>query len=317
MDIRTEVKRLLITISRQTGSMGREIADVLAQKLELPVITRDFVMREWLPEVANKHELHMLEESPQFFLNPSSEGISFAEFLESKLKACIEEQPAIIFGLGAQIIFAEYKNALHIKIIASQEVRTQRIMQLHCLEKKDAERFLELTDRKHRRYISTLYGKDWADPLLYHLVLNTDHLNIEEGASLLQFVAEHRQGAALSPVEAAKTGEVDAVVFKHPSEEEFARILDMHNIDWVYEPRTFPIKWDTEGNITLAFTPDFYLPRFDTYIELTTMDQKYVSEKKKKVQLLRKLYPGTNISIVFKNDFYSLVKRFGLREGSE
>ncbi|NLB19033.1 MAG: cytidylate kinase-like family protein, partial [Syntrophomonadaceae bacterium] len=79
-------------------------------------------------------------------------------------------------------------------------------------------------------------------------------------------------------------------------------------------PRTFPIKWDSEGNVIQAFSPDFYLPKFDTYIELTTMNQKYVSEKKKKVKLLRKLYPGTNVNIVYKNDFYSLLKRFGLQE---
>ncbi len=83
----------------------------------------------------------------------------------------------------------------------------------------------------------------------------------------------------------------------------------MHHIQWEYEPRTFPVQWDTEGNVTQAFAPDFYLPRFDTYIELTTMDQKYVSQKKKKVRMLQKLYPDININIVFKNDFYHLAER--------
>lgn len=308
---------MVITISRQTGSMGKEIADALAHRLNVPVITRDFVMSHWLPEVASKHELHMLEESPAFFLKLSSQGNSFAEYLENRLKDYLLEQPAIVFGLGAQIIFAQDPAALHIKIIASQEVRVRRIMQVHSLEKKDAERFLELTDRKHKKYISTLYGRDWSDPLLYHIVLNTDFLSVEKGASLLHFMAENMLNGAPSPSDSSEKEEIKPVVFKHPSEEEFAQILDMHNIEWNYEPRTFPIKWDTEGNITLAFTPDFYLPKFDTYIELTTMDQKYVSEKKKKVQLLRKLYPGTSINIVFKNDFYSLVKRFGLREGTD
>lgn len=91
----------------------------------------------------------------------------------------------------------------------------------------------------------------------------------------------------------------------------------MYDLNWQYEPRTFPIKWDAEGNITQAFSPDFYLPRFDTYIELTTMNQKYTSEKKHKVALLKSLYPGTNINIVFKNDFHTLIKRFGLRGGSD
>ncbi|MGE5397604.1 MAG: cytidylate kinase family protein [Chitinophagales bacterium] len=304
---------MIITVSRQTGSLGKEITELLAEKLEMPIITRDMVMSQWFPDIANKHELHMLSESPGFFLTTSSQGITFAEYLENRLRNYVAERPAIIFGLGSQIIFANDPHALHVKIIASPEVRIQRIMKTHSLEKADAIRFLDLTDRKHKRYIGTIYNKDWADPILYHVTLNTDFLGIEEGASLLHFMALNRQTPQLdseSPDEPKKP-----VVFKHPSEEEFAQILDMHDIEWEYEPRTFPIEWDAEGNITLAFTPDFYLTRFNAYIELTTMDQKYVAEKKKKVALLRKLYPGTNVNIVFKNDFHNLVERFRLREG--
>ncbi|MGI5879130.1 MAG: cytidylate kinase family protein [Syntrophomonadaceae bacterium] len=305
---------MLITISRQTGSQGKEITELLAQKLNLPIITRDLVMSRWMPEIANQHELHMLTQSAGFFLSDSSQGITFADFLENKLKELVYQQSVIIFGLGAQIIFDDYTGALHVKIMASQEIRINRIMQTHCLEKKDAERFLDLTDRKHRRYISTIYGKDWSDPSLYHITLNTDNLSIDEAVSVLYYMAQNRQSLPSSQVDTLEKPTEKSVVFKHPSEEEFAAILDMHNIEWQYEPRTFPIEWDTEGNITQAFAPDFYLPRFDTYIELTTMDQRYVSQKKKKVQKLKKLYPGTNINIVFKKDFYSLAKRFGLGE---
>lgn len=308
---------MLITVSRQTGSLGKEITELLAQKLNQPVITRDLVMSQWFPSVASPHEIHMLTESPGFFLTTSSQGLTFAEHLENKLKRFLADQPCIIFGLGAQIIFADQPDVLHVKIMASPEVRTRRIMENHNLEEKDAARFLELTDRKHKRYIATLYGKDWSDPLLYHIILNTDSLTVDEGASLICYMAQNRQTLALPIVQPSDQKEAKPVIFKHPSEEEFAKILDMHNIKWEYEPRTFPIKWDTEGNVTMAFSPDFYLPRFDTYIELTTMNQKYVAEKKKKVQLLRKLYPGININIVFKNDFYGLVKRFGLLKGAE
>jgi len=308
---------LFFTFSRQTGSRGKEIAVVLAQKLSLPIISRDLVMKEWFPEIAGKHELHMLTESPGFYLTPSAQGPTYAQYLENRLKSYIAEQPAIIYGLGAQIIFADHPGALHVKIMASPEVRTARIMQTHNLGPKDAERFLEITDRKHKRYISTIYGQDWSNPLLYHITLNTDFLSIEECAALLDFHAKNRQIAAAPAEQHLPSKEKKIPVFKHPSEEEFARILDMYELDWEYEPRTFPIKWDAEGNITLAFSPDFYLPRFDTYIELTTMNQKYVAEKKKKVELLKKLYPGTNINIVYKNDFHALINRFGLREEAE
>ncbi len=101
------------------------------------------------------------------------------------------------------------------------------------------------------------------------------------------------------------------VKFKHPAEEEFANILNMYAIEWEYEPKTFPVQWDAEGNVTMAFSPDFYLTKFDTYIEITTMEQKYVTTKNKKVKRLRELYPGINITIVYKKDFQTLLNRFG------
>jgi len=304
-----------MTVSRQTGSLGYQITQQLSKQLGLEVITHNFVMKEWLPEVAGKHELHMLTESPGFYLNISESGISFADYIRKRLEEVVANQSVIILGLGSQLIFANHPNALHVRVIASDAIRMSRVMETHRLEKHDAERFLELSDRKHRRYIHTIYGKDWSDPELYHITLNTDNMGIKEAVSLLVCMAEVKKTALASPVDRVDPEETkQPPSFRHASEEEFSKILDMYNIAWDYEPRTFPIEWDAEGNITKAFTPDFYLPRFDTYIEITTMDQKYVTEKNRKVRRLRELYPGTNIRIVFKNDFYSLLKRFGLRE---
>ena len=302
---------MIITISRQTGSLGQEITELLAQKLDLPIITRNIIMDKWMAQVASKHELHMLKESPKYFLVNSQEGITFAKHIEKILLEIAAEQSVIISGLGAQIIFANHPEAINIKIMASTEVRINRIIKSHSLAIKDAKRFLDLTDRKHKRYISTVYNFDSDDPSLYHLTINTNSLGIEEAADIIAFAVESRKNKPI--VEGVDDDVITPpIVFMHPSEEEFASILDMHNIEWEYEPRTFPMEWDVEGNITQAFSPDFYLPRFDTYIELTTMDQRYVSAKKKKVQKLKKLYPGININIVYKKDFYTLAKRFGL-----
>ena len=84
----------------------------------------------------------------------------------------------------------------------------------------------------------------------------------------------------------------------------------MYHIDWIYEPHPFPIEWDAEGNVTQAFSPDFFLPRFKTYLELTTMNQKYVTEKNKKARRLKELYPDIQVRIVYKIDFESLIERF-------
>ncbi|MCI0489292.1 MAG: hypothetical protein L0229_22085 [Blastocatellia bacterium] len=100
------------------------------------------------------------------------------------------------------------------------------------------------------------------------------------------------------------------VHFAHDSEEEFARILDFYHIAWQYEARTFAIEWDGEGNVTKSFTPDFYLPDHDLYIEITTLKQSLVTKKNRKVRLLKELYPEVNVKILYASDYQKLVEKF-------
>ncbi len=106
--------------------------------------------------------------------------------------------------------------------------------------------------------------------------------------------------------------EGDTIEFAHPSERVAAEILDFYHIAWEYEPTTFPIEWDGEGNVIASFTPDFYLTDFDLYIELTTMSQKLVTKKNRKVRRLKELYPDVNIKIFYQKDFRRLLARFGV-----
>jgi hypoxanthine phosphoribosyltransferase len=104
------------------------------------------------------------------------------------------------------------------------------------------------------------------------------------------------------------------VIFSHPSEEEFARILDFYQIPWEYEPRTFALAWDSDGRVTEAFTPDFYLPEQDLYIELTTMEQRLITRKHRKLRRLRELYPEINIKMLNRHSFKQLMLKYGLAE---
>lgn len=104
------------------------------------------------------------------------------------------------------------------------------------------------------------------------------------------------------------------VTFAHPSEAEFARILDFYQVAWEYEPRTFALRWDEQGNVIEAFSPDFYLPEQDLYIELTTMEQRFITRKHRKLRQLRKLYPDVNIKLLNRADFKGLLVKYGLDE---
>jgi bifunctional protein TilS/HprT len=98
--------------------------------------------------------------------------------------------------------------------------------------------------------------------------------------------------------------------FAHPSEEDFAKLLDFYCIEWLYEPRSFPLKWEG-GKIAEMFTPDFYLPELDLYVELTTLKQNLLTEKNRKLRQLRELYPEVNIRLLNKNDFLKLLAKYG------
>ena len=100
--------------------------------------------------------------------------------------------------------------------------------------------------------------------------------------------------------------------FAHPSEEEFARILDFYHIEWEYESRSFPLRWDGD-RVTEMFTPDFYLPGLDLYVELTTMKQSLVTRKNRKLRELRALYPDVNIRLLYRKDYHSLLAKYGYR----
>ena len=97
------------------------------------------------------------------------------------------------------------------------------------------------------------------------------------------------------------------VAFGHPSEQIFANLLDFYRIEWEYEPRSFPLQWDKDGKVIEAFTPDFYLPEIDLYVELTTMKQALVTKKNRKIKLLRAIYPHVNIQIFYQKDLQDLV----------
>jgi hypothetical protein len=109
----------------------------------------------------------------------------------------------------------------------------------------------------------------------------------------------------------------DRVEFAHNSERQFARLLDFYQIDWEYEPRSFVIEWDRHGEPSQAFTPDFYLPQYNLYIEITTLSQKLVTKKNRKVRRIRELYPDVKCKIFYQRDYLHLLIKYGLEEPSQ
>ncbi len=115
-----------------------------------------------------------------------------------------------------------------------------------------------------------------------------------------------------SPPKVPKPSRSGGPSFSHPAEEAFATILDYYGVEWQYEPRTFPLEWDERGHIIEAFSPDFYLPQQDLYIELTTLRPKLSTKKNHKMRRMKELYPNVNVKLFKRKEMRDLLVKFGL-----
>jgi hypoxanthine phosphoribosyltransferase len=108
----------------------------------------------------------------------------------------------------------------------------------------------------------------------------------------------------------------DVPRFVNEAELEYAKILDYYGIPWMYEPHTFVLERDAEGRVVEAFTPDFFLPEQELYLEVTVMKQSLVTRKNRKLRKLRQLYPEVKIKLFYERDFERIASRYGLRKAS-
>jgi hypoxanthine phosphoribosyltransferase len=100
--------------------------------------------------------------------------------------------------------------------------------------------------------------------------------------------------------------------FAHPAEIEFANLLDFYGVPWEYEPHTFVLRRDKAGRPIVAFTPDFYLPEQDLYVEITTIKPRQIRRKNRKIRWLKEHFPEVNIKLFKRSDFRQLLAKYGM-----
>jgi hypothetical protein len=145
---------------------------------------------------------------------------------------------------------------------------------------------------RSRRHSWSLERREHPTRLLpwFQVILETPHFQAYQGEGTPRFVNE--------------------------AELEYAKILDYYGVPWLYEPHTFVLERDAEGRVVEAFTPDFYLPEQDLYLEVTVMKQSLVTRKNRKLRRVRKLYPDVRVKLFYERDFERIASRYGLRRAS-
>jgi cytidylate kinase len=260
---------------------------------------------------------------------------AFPSLVTAILSRLATEHHLVYCALGGELQARHFPGMLRVHVVAPESMRIGNLMLDRRLDRTAARALLlelEAADRADRK---AKFGKTKATADLFDLVLNAETLTTEQMAELIRTAVDTAglkergflSGAAEAQLQfqmrlrlarfgIAPPSQVSLrnKMFANPSEEMFANLLDFYRIAWEYEPRSFPIQYDREGNPAEFFTPDFYLPEFDLYLELTTMKQSLVTRKNRKVRLLRELYPQINIQVFYQKDFENLIFKYGLAD---
>lgn len=309
----------LITVGGEPGCRIEDVARVLAQRLGWELVTEARLAR-------------LLEEG---FGHPSRiPDKAYSHVVLSVLARLATEHNLVTSAAGADLLTPRQIPALlRVHITAPEPWRVGSVMLDRRLDRPQAREALAALEHEDKALRRRRIGRASVKLDDLDLVLNAATLDPDAMASAAAAAAEGAQLAAAGLLGAAAEAQIQFRVrlelakhgmsppdrltlrrpaFVHPSEEMFAHLLDFYRIAWEYEPKSFPIQWDKDGKVMEAFTPDFYLPEFDLYLELTTMKQAHVTRKNRKIKLVKQLYPHVNIRVFYQKDFENMIFKYGL-----
>jgi cytidylate kinase len=317
-----------ITVSGEPGCRHEELARVAAQRLECELVTDPDLAKMIAAEFGDSIRI------PDLAWRPLTVSI---------LASLGAERHVVVSSTGAELLSRELDAMLRLHVVAPESVRLGNLMQDCKLNRAEAKARLREMEAARALVRKRRFGQKISRPTDFDLVLNARRLAPSEMMDLLEAAVKSQGLLDSGPLAAAAAAEVQFRVrlqlarfgivapkrpnldtkelereerkeFGHPSEQVFANLLDFYGIAWDYEPRSFPLQWDKDGKVSEAFTPDFYLPEFNLYVELTTMKQANVTRKNRKIRLLRAIYPHVNIQVFYQKDVQDLVTKYGLPE---
>jgi hypothetical protein len=243
----------------------------------------------------------------------------------------LEHPVVVICCMGAEMLWRDLPTVFRLHIVAPEGIRLDNLMSDGRLNRAQAKGRLRKMAAAQALLRKRRFGQKTAPATSFDAVLNAQAIGAAEMVDVLIAAVRSQGLLEVGPISVQAAAEVQFQVrmqlarygivppdrvrverktFGHPSEEVFANLLDFYRIAWNYEPRSFPLQWDKDGKVTEAFTPDFYLPEFDLYVELTTMKQANVTKKNRKIRLLRAIYPHVNIQVFYQKDVQDLVMKY-------
>ncbi len=177
----------IITISRQIASFGDEIAKKLAEQIGYQFITRSILEKDLLKHGLTEDKLSKYDEKkPGFWASLARDRDEYFDYLREAVYSHASAGNCIFIGRGGFAILKDIPGCYAVRLVASDQVRIERIMNEFSWPEKKARALMEESDANRDGFHKCFFNTDHDDPRSYDIVLNTDRIDPETGASVIQ-----------------------------------------------------------------------------------------------------------------------------------
>jgi cytidylate kinase len=213
----------IVTISRQMGSFGNEIAKEVAYRTRYDTIDKQKISealsgRGFPTDAIEKFD----EKKPSFWQSFSYQRDRFLHLIKTVIYEFAKKDRVVIVGRGGQFLLKDLPNTLHVRVVATEELRIRRLMDRNRWDEKKAASILRRSDQDSSGYIRSFFGFDWSDETFYDLVLNTRAIPVETAVEMIvtalgaRRVAEGASEARERLDDLLLTLEVEAAIMEIP-----------------------------------------------------------------------------------------------------
>lgn len=176
----------VITISRQTGSRGDELALQVAQRLGWRRVCRDLINQAAVAAGAPQVALAEIDELGFFKLHPSlKEWRAYQKQVERIIVELADAGNVVIVGRGGQVTLHHRPDVLHVRVVAPLEIRSAWLQQEKEMPAEAALAYLEKSSKTRKTYLQRCHEVQVDDPTLYHLVINLGLIEIPQAVELV------------------------------------------------------------------------------------------------------------------------------------
>lgn len=235
----------VIAMTREMGSLGKDVALGLSVQLGFAVVHHELVERELAGRMdVRESEVHrFLEGSASMFERWKIDQSKLSSYTAEEILHIAQKDSVLIRGWGATELLKGIPNVIRVRVCAPMDVRVARMMKRMNVDDRDvARREIERSDTAHTRVARKFFDVDWQDPINYHIVLNTGEVPIEACIDQIGFLVEN---AVFTTNEASRGAIADKII-----EARIRAVLDEHSVMGIHG-RSFDIEVKN-GRVSLS-----------------------------------------------------------------